>query len=373
LYRDAGGRYRIDLRWRAPDGSKGRFKEVLPPGTTAGAAKLRAQGVLSAALAGTLTRAADAPPATLGAAFDCYLEWCDTNRSGRGDPLYKKRHKAHWVATLGAGFALVSLTSEAPIERHKKRRRDAGKGPGTINRELVTIKHFLAKCVEWTWLPKAPKVYLLEEPPPRVRWLSEDERAKLSKALSGKQRAPFRRLVCCALLSGVRLGNLVQLRKAQVDLVRRTLTLVLTKRGDRHHVPISDELATVLGEAMASSSGEFVFVTQRRPKPYTRSGASTFFARIAAEAGLEDFHFHDLRHTFATEVLRGGNGLNVVQALLGHASPAMTQRYAHLGRDDLQRAVGAVVPIAPALPPAPQGQPRERQKKRSARDAQRAS
>ncbi|MEI9948664.1 MAG: tyrosine-type recombinase/integrase [Pseudomonadota bacterium] len=84
-------------------------------------------------------------------------------------------------------------------------------------------------------------------------------------------------------------------------------------------------------------------------RPYTRSGASTFFARVAEEAGLEDFHFHDLRHSSATEVRRSGAGLDVAQALLGHASPAMTQRYAHLGRTEHHVAVARVASLGPAL------------------------
>lgn len=373
LYRDADGRYRIDLRYRDRAGNSDRYKEVMPPGTPAAAARLRAQAVLADALAGVLVKRGNETPETFGDAFGKYLEWCKVN-GGTADPKYKERHRDHWVETLGAGFALDQI-SELSIEKHKKRRKDAGKQAGTINRELVTIKHFLNRCVDWGWLEKRPRITLLQEPPPRVRWLTDKERAALGVQLGKPQREAFRRVVNAALLSGQRLGKIIGLKKADVDLAGGTMTIAdMAKGGKRRttHVPISPALESILREALgASGDGEHVFTTGRGEKrPYTRSGVSTFFSRVAEEAGLQDFHFHDLRHSFATEVRRAGAGLDVVQALLGHASPAMTQRYAHLGRAELAAAVGGVAPldrspviarekrvtakgkkIAPALPP----------------------
>jgi integrase len=373
LYKDADGRYRIDLRYRDRSGRKDRYKEVMPLGTPAAAARLRAQSVLADALAGTLTKRGAETPETFGAAFGKYLEWCKVN-GGAADPKYKERHRDHWIETLGARFALDQL-SELSIEKHKKRRKDAGKEPGTINRELVTIKHFLNRCVDWGWLAKRPKVTLLQEPPPRVRWLTAKERAALGTQLAKPQRAAFRRVVNAALLSGQRLGKIITLKRTDVDLAGGTITIAdMAKGGKRRttHVPVSPALGAILKEALAQSKdGEHVFSTGRGEKrPYTRSGVSTFFARVATEAGLKDFHFHDLRHSFATEVRRAGAGLDVVQALLGHASPAMTQRYAHLGRAELAAAVKR---IAPALPPAARAERKKSQKKAAKTAGGRAS
>ena len=369
---DSDGRRRIDLRYRDSAGRPQRYKETFPPGTPARAAELKAREVLAAAIRGELAKRDNESPLTLGDAFDRYLEWCETN--GRGDPEYKRRHREHWVATLGEGFPLADL-SELTIERHKKRRRTEGKANGTINRELVTVKHFLNRCVDWGWIDKRPKVVLLPEPPPRVRWLSDDERKRLATALAKPQRKAFRRLVNAALLSGLRLSNLITLTRDQIDLGNATIALPDTKPGKRHHVPISDALADVLREAMAASEGSpHVFVAGRKRDgkhvPYTRNGASSFFRRVVDDAGIADFHMHDLRHTFATEVRQAGHGLDVVQALLGHASPAMTQRYAHLGEATLKRAVAAVAPV---LPPEAAVAPRKRQKRSRGSSQQRAS
>lgn len=352
LYKGDDDRYYIDLRFRAPAGKKERYSETLPDGITLGTAKERAREVLNAALTGTLLkRGAETAPETIGPAFERYLEVCKTN-GGKADPKYKERHRDRWIETLGTAFRLDAF-SELAIERHKRRRVTAGKQPGTVNRELVTIKHFLNRAVDWGWLPKRPKIVLLAEPPPRVRWLTDEERAALALELGKTRRAHFRRVCSAALLSGQRLGKVIGLRKADVDLAARTLTIHDMAKGGRRkttHVPISDALADLLREALAAAGDcPHVFTTgRRRKRPYSRNGASSFFAKLVECAGISDLHFHDLRHDFATRVRRAGAGLDVLQALLGHASGAMTQRYAHLGRAELAAAVGAAEGVAVA-------------------------
>jgi integrase len=349
LYIGEDGRARIDLRYTDPaTGREERYKEILPKGTRREVARERGLAVLNLAMSGKLTKRAGDQPETLGPAFERYLAICETN--GQGDPKYKQRHRDRWLETLGAGFRLDAF-SDLTIERHKRRRREAGKAAGTINRELVTAKHFLNRCVEWGWLARRPKIVLLAEPPPRVRWLTDAEREALAAELDKPSRQAFRRVVAAALLSGQRLGKIIGLRRADVDLKARTLTISDMRKGGKRkttHVPISDDLAAVLREALADSQGSaFVFVAGRRRKgggarqAYTRSGVSTFFARVVDAALIEDFHFHDLRHDFATRLRRGRTSLDVLQALLGHSSPAMTQRYAHIGRDELAEAVAS--------------------------------
>lgn len=373
LYKDADGRLRIDLRWKDKAGAEHRYKERLPEGTPAGAARLRAQDVLSRALAGTLVKRDEETPVTFEDGFDKYLKWCAVN-APNADPKYKTRHKAHWIATLGAGFPLASM-SEMAIEKHKARRSKAGKSAGTINRELVTIKHFLNRAVDWGWLEKRPNVALLQEPPARVRWLTVAEREALAAELARPQREAFLRVCRAALLSGQRLGKIVGLPKVDVDLDARQLTIRNARKGGKvvtTHQPISGPLEAVLREAMADSKGAHVFAAGRGGKPYTRNGASSFFARLCTEAGILDFSFHDLRHDFATRLRRGGVALGTLQELLGHATMAMTQRYAHVGKAELQAAVDAPN-LAPALPPALPQPSRSSIKKASKRTKRAAS
>jgi len=363
LLRGKDGRHRIDLRYVDPKtGREERYKESLPEGTPAAAARTRAQTVLVAALAGTLVKRGNEIPLTLKGAFDEYRKLC-----GTGNPKQKERHCKELLAAFGD--VPLSEVSELAIAGFK-RKRAAGRAPATVNRELATLRHFFTCAVEWGWTDARPKIRLLEEAPGRVRWLSDAERTKLEAELPVR----FKRVVLAAALCGQRLGNVIALTRDRVDLQHRSLSIPKTKSGKRHDVPISEPLAAVLAEAIADGDAlakdgragapvKYVFLS-RLGTPYTSSGVSGLFRKIVERAGLVDFRFHDLRHDFATRIRRAGHGLDVVQKLLGHASPVMTQRYAHIGVSELHAAVAAVgnvrpsgklkrsvSSIAPALPP----------------------
>jgi len=361
LYRDAEGRYRIDLRYNAPDGSPARYRERIPPGTPARAAELRARDVLAAALTGALAPRGEAAPEQLGAALAEYQRLHTT-----GNPAQRARHCRTLLAIIGDGP--LCEVGDLAIAKFK-RDRAAQVAPSTVNRELQTLRHFLGCAVDWHWIDARPKVRLLKEPPGRVRWLTEDERARLDAALPAR----LRRVAMVAALSGQRLGNVIGLTRDRVDFAARVLSIPKTKSGKRHDVPISAALASVLREAIADGDALAArheleppthVLLSRLGAPYTSSGVTSLFRRAVARAGIRDFHFHDLRHDFATRLRRAGHGLDVVQELLGHATPAMTQRYAHIGADELHRAVeaaGAIV--APALPPGSPKRPRKTGKK----------
>jgi len=145
--------------------------------------------------------------------------------------------------------------------------------------------------------------------------------------------------------------------------------------GGNCDVPVSDALAAVLQEAIkdgdamlkagkVKTAPTHVFLS-RLGGPYTSSGVSGLFRKCVARAGVKNFRFHDLRHDFASRIRRAGHGLDVVQALLGHASPVMSQRYAHIGVSELHAAVAAVGSIAPAFRPGGAARARKHSKRRA--------
>lgn len=347
--RGKDGRHRIDLRYTDPKtGREERYKESLPEGTPAAAARARAQTVLAAALAGTLVKRGSELPLTLKPAFAEYVKL-----GGFSNVKQKERHCKELLKAFGD--IPMAEVNELAIERFK-RARSAGHATSTANRELATLRHFFTCAIEWGWAENRPKVRLLKEPPGRVRWLSDAERVKLYAELPVR----FKRVVLAAALCGQRLGNVIGLTRDRVDLVHRTFSIPKTKSGKRHDVPISDAFAAVIKEAIKDGDAmvkagkvkapTHVFLS-RLGGPYTSSGVSGLFRKCVARAGVKNFRFHDLRHDFATRVRRAGHGLDVVQDLLGHSSPIQTARYAHIGVSELHAAVAAVG-IAPALPPA---------------------
>jgi integrase len=358
LYWDENERlFRIDFRWRdARTGERHRYRERLPQTTKKPAAQRHMTEIVNLALAGKLRERKGDKPAKLDAALKRYLE--DYVLANLGDRAHKdrKRHADLIVRHIG-NKPLADLVA-FDLERYKGARKKDGVEPATINREMATLKHFVGRAADWAWLDDAKaiavrKVKLLKEPPGRVRYLSDDERARLYAKLP----VSFRRVVLGLVLSGMRRSELVRLRKDQVDLATRTITLVKTKSNKVRRVPVNDALAAVLSDAMANTEPDSPWVFESRHKaPYTPDGVSSFFRKLCDDAeghaNIDDFHLHDLRHDFATQVRRGGAGLDVVAKLLGHSSLAMSQRYAHLGDEQLHASVAKLGAIAPAMPPA---------------------
>jgi integrase len=170
--------------------------------------------------------------------------------------------------------------------------------------------------------------------------------------MAALEKSPrMRRIVLAALLTGMRQGEIISLRREQVDLKAREITLTKTKSNKVRRIPIAGALVPVLEEALAASRTGVVFES-RNGEAFTEDGVRNSWDRVRTRAGLEDFRFHDLRHSCATALRRRGAGLDVIQKILGHSSLAMVMRYAHLN-EDMVRAAMADLP-APVASPLPQ-------------------
>ena len=177
----------------------------------------------------------------------------------------------------------------------------------------------------------------MKEPPGRVRYLTPEESSALLAHLDGELRC----IVRVALLTGMRLGEIIKLRGRDVDLSGRILTVAESKNGRARRIPIHADLATLL-QPLLRDRDDLLFPS-RSGRQRRSDSTSRAFSRAVAMAGIEDFRFHDLRHDFATRLRRQGVGLDVIARLLGHRSLAMTQRYAHIGDEQLAAAVHALV------------------------------
>ncbi|MFH1723132.1 MAG: site-specific integrase [Elusimicrobiota bacterium] len=174
------------------------------------------------------------------------------------------------------------------------------------------------------------------EPAHRLRYLSRDEMDRLLRAAHPRLRP----VLLCALLTGMRRGEILGLDWENVDLERGLIYVLKSKSGKPREIPIAGKLRDVLAELIPRASGSvfgFPYITLRR-----------LFARALREAGIHSFRFHDLRHTFASHFIMRTNDLPTLQALLGHSTPAMTRRYAHLSRGHLASEMAAFESAIPA-------------------------
>ena len=191
---------------------------------------------------------------------------------------------------------------------------------------------------EWEWCRENPvsRVSMERENNKRDRWLSPEEEARLLECC-----APWLRdVVTVALHTGMRMGEILELTWGGVDFNRRTVTVLRSKNGERRTIPVNETVLSVLRQKskVRSLMTELVFCS----KAFTplESGHMRRSFRLAlSKAQIEDFHFHDLRHTFATRLVQAGVDLYKVQRLLGHKSPVMTQRYAHHYPESLRDGV----------------------------------
>jgi integrase len=158
-------------------------------------------------------------------------------------------------------------------------------------RHLARLAH-----EEWEVLPAVPKIRLEREPQGRIRWLEPDEEARLLAACAKSQNDNLVAIVTVALETGLRKGELLGLTWDRVDLSRGVIRLELTKSGKRREVPMRQ----VVYDTLAALPGG------RKGRLWPSADIRTAFENAVREAKIDDFHFHDTRHHFASWfVMRG--------------------------------------------------------------------
>lgn len=214
-------------------------------------------------------------------------------------------------------------------EQYQSKRLKEGKKPVTVNKELATLKHMLAKAVEWSMVSEeavkgALKVKLLQENNRRLRYLDKAE----CVTLIDKCAMHLKPMVVTALNTGMRRGEIFGLTWDRVDLTHGFVLLHTTKNGERRELPINATLRAQFVElALGNVDGHRFVFHEKDGKPYDSVKRS--FSKACKDAGITDFHFHDLRHTFASQLVMNGADLTTVKELLGHKDIKMTLRYAH--------------------------------------------
>jgi integrase len=189
-------------------------------------------------------------------------------------------------------------------------------------------------AVEWGYVKASPakSVKKFKEPPGRLRYLKPDE----VNTLLAQCSEHLRRLVVTAINTGMRRGELFNLKWPQVDLTNRKITVVNTKNNESRVIPVNQTLYDELFSLSRKPQGEYVFYS-RYGRPF--KDAKEGFVAAVKRAGIGDFRFHDLRHTFASHLVMQGVGLRTVQQVMGHKDIKMTMRYSHLSPEYVQEAM----------------------------------
>ncbi len=221
---------------------------------------------------------------------------------------------------------------------------DQGLKPATVNRRLACLKHMFRKACEWGLcsgekLKEIRNVKFLRENNQRVRYLQTEECQKLINVCDKYSRLRhLKPIIITAMNTGMRRGEILSLKWEQVDFKKGVI--VLHDRDDEiRHLPINEALAETLREIERRDDIPYVFVDSHgNPFKHIREA----FASACRRSGIEDFHFQDLRHTFACHLVKAGIELVTVSKLLGHKSMAMTLRYLFLAPDHMKAAVNTL-------------------------------
>src|SRR5438128_8637884 len=207
--------------------------------------------------------------------------------------------------------------------------------PATINRDLSRLRHMLNLAVEWELLEESPMqgIKFLRENNARTRYLSLEE----SQRLIASCMAPhIRALVSVALHSGMRLGEILNLRWYDLDFSSGFILVRDSKNGESRHVPMDATLFALFPAYPHRLGTDLVFSSPAGGRVvHVRTG----FQNACNRAELTDLHFHDLRHTFASQFVMAGGDLYILKEILGHKSPAMAARYAHVSPTYLIKSI----------------------------------
>ena len=172
------------------------------------------------------------------------------------------------------------------------------------------------------------KVTKLKEPRGRVRFLSDEERQRLLDACTTSKNKSLYTIVVLALATGGRQQELLTLRWKDIDFKRGTVTFHQTKNGERRALPLTGQALSLMRQhaKVRRLDTALVFLSTRTKRPRIRDG----WEYAVKRAGIADFHFHDLRHSFASYLAMNGASLLEIAEALDHKSLAMVKRYAHL-------------------------------------------
>jgi integrase len=258
------------------------------------------------------------------------------------------------------------------VEKMVKDAKSKKLANATINRKVATLKSILSKAVEWGVIDSTPlaRVKPLKlDKAGRIRYLTDVEEVALRDALESRQHEhrlkreshsnwAYKRgvepppllngrftdhlfpIVLVALNTGLRRGEIFKLEWPDINFKKRLLTVKGegAKSGNTRHIPMNDEaFAALVGWRNQTEANGLVFSSPVTGEELNNIKKS--WAMVISSAGIKNFRFHDLRHTFASKLVMAGVDLNTVRELLGHASIEMTLRYAHLAPEHKANAV----------------------------------
>jgi integrase len=301
-------------------------------------AKKWAQATEAAIKEGRHFKTTEAKKHTLAELIDRYIK--DVLPTKPKQAGHQQQQLEWWKARIG-DYALADISTAMIVQcrddlGNGETNRGKPRSPATVCRYLAALSHaFTIAVTEWQWLEISPMRHVKKptEPRGRVRWLDDNERARLLAACQESSNQWLYLCVVLALSTGMRQAELMSLKWADLDLKAGFLILHHTKNNERRRIPLSGLALELLKEHSKLRRLDTPLLFPGNVHADKPIDLRAPWEAALKQAGINDFKWHDLRHSCASYLAMGGASLTEIGAVLGHKSIAMTQRYSHLSEN----------------------------------------
>ncbi len=289
-----------------------------------------------------------------------YLESCQARKVKDVEEITTRAQwwKSHFQGRSAKSITASDVEGARKVLSHMKpyghgyTRKAKTLAAATINKYFAILKaaYFLALRNGKVDRNPVSQVKMLKENNARVRYLSKEEEDRLFEILPTEYHA----MVRIAIHTGLRRMELFKLKWTDVNFQQLVITIGESKTGEARTVPLNDIAVGALKGIVRRIDNPYVF-PGTKPGTY-RTDLPKSWKRFLELAGIENFRWHDLRHTFGSRLVMAGVDLYTVSKLLGHHGIKMTERYAHLSPGHLAQAVSKLVKPEPSATKTATGQ-----------------
>jgi integrase len=265
---------------------------------------------------------------------DAVMRWLEEQQHKRS--IIDDKLTLKWLDSFLRNKLLSEIDRDL-IEEIAKAKEATGVKPATVNRMLELLRAILRKAErEWSWLDKAPSVRMRKVENSRIRWLTHEEADSLLQELPPhlKEMAAF------TLATGLRASNVMGLQWSQVDLLNHHALIHPDQSKSKKAIPVPlNENAMKILKNRFGKHEKYVFTYSNSPIKQCNTKA---WRKALRRAGITNFKWHDLRHTWASWHVQNGTSLQELQQLGGWANFEMVLRYAHLSSHHLREAANRI-------------------------------
>lgn len=218
-----------------------------------------------------------------------------------------------------------------------------GMAPASADHHLKLMRHAFNLAIDWGMLDANPaiRIKLFNADNKLENYLDEDELSRLIGVLKTDSNRGVCNIAMFLLSTGARLNEALKAKWCDIDRTHRVwkIPAAISKSKKVRSVPLNDSALSVLDELGSEGEHEHLFVNMKSGEAYT--AVHKTWNRLRLKAKLPNLRLHDLRHQYASLLVCAGHTLYEVQQILGHSDPAVTQRYAHLSTERLQKAANS--------------------------------